>query len=144
MISLDANSPDLGELSRKALRFCELVTETVRQAKAPGFGAAGWAAVAAMVDVEAFGRIGCFRETMDWPTYVAMLTQWATTTDFYSNFRRISETGNLVFMEVEEHNTVGGVEGVINSMTVFNFDDAGKIRFLNVYMQSPNFTMPQS
>jgi hypothetical protein len=40
-----------------------------------------------------------------------------------------------VFFEIEErHYRDGGVH-VVNSMTVFDFDEHGKIRGLNVYLQ---------
>ena len=68
--------------------------------------------------------------------YVAMLTRWGTTTDFWSNFRRISEVGNVVFLELEEHNTPrGGEESVVNSLSLYEFDEGGKMVHLDIYLQ---------
>ena len=132
-----ARSGALGEPAQKAMAVLDMMTEIVKDAKRPGFTTASWDRMAALFDTENFGRIGPFLDVMDWRQYLEMLTQWATTTDFYSNFRRISVSGNLVFLEVEEHNTPqGGTEIVVNSMNVFNFDDAGKICFLNIYLQA--------
>ena len=49
--------------------------------------------------------------------------------------RRISEVGDLVYYEVEERHHRGDDVHVVNSMTVFEFDDDGKIRHLDVYLQ---------
>jgi hypothetical protein len=49
--------------------------------------------------------------------------------------RRTSETGALVYYEIEERHFRGDSVNVINSMTVFEFDAHGKIRRLNVYLQ---------
>ena len=62
--------------------------------------------------------------------------QWAPATDFRSRFRRISEVGNLVFLELEEHNTPpGGAESVVNSLTLCEFDDAARLVHLDIYLQ---------
>ena len=68
--------------------------------------------------------------------YTEMLTQWATAVDsFETTVRRISELAGLVYFEVEERHFRGGSVNVVNSMTVFEFDDDGKIRHLDVYLQ---------
>ncbi len=132
-------SPDpatLGPHSRKVLAYGECIERTVKAAKNPDFGDEGWAELEAMLNVRAFIRVGNFKEVMTWPQYRAMLTQWGTTTDFWSNFRRISEVGNLVFLELEEHNTPqGGTETVVNSLSLYEFDAAGKLVHLDIYLQ---------
>ena len=132
-------SPDpssVGPLSRKALAYGEAIERAVAAAKQPGFGEDGWAEVEAMIDVAAFERVGNFMERQNWPEYRAMLTQWGTTTAFWSKFRRISETGDLVFLELEEHNTpAGGAETVVNSLSLYEFGDAGKLVRLHIYLQ---------
>ena len=49
--------------------------------------------------------------------------------------RRISELRGLVYFEVEERHFRGGNVHVVNSMTVFEFNEDGKIRHLDVYLQ---------
>ena len=41
----------------------------------------------------------------------------------------------LVYFEVEERHFRGGDVNVVNSMTVFDFNEDGKIRHLDVYLQ---------
>jgi hypothetical protein len=127
---------NVGPLSARVLRYTDLIEQTVKAAKQPGFDAGGWAVLGEVVAIDTFQRVGNFLEVMDWAGYVDMLTQWGTTTDFWSRFRRISEAGNVVFLELEEHNTpAGGAETVVNSLSVYEFDDAGKIRHLDIYLQ---------
>jgi hypothetical protein len=49
--------------------------------------------------------------------------------------RRISELRGLVYFEVEERHFRGGNVHVVNSMTVFEFNEDGKICHLDVYLQ---------
>lgn len=132
-------SPDpstVGPLARKVLQYGETIERTVEAAKEPGFTLEGWAELEELIAVDAFERVGNFREVMTWPQYRDMLTQWATTTDFWSKFRRISEVGNLVFLELEEHNTPrGGEESVVNSLSLYEFDRDGKLCHLDIYLQ---------
>jgi hypothetical protein len=65
-----------------------------------------------------------------------MLSRWASATDsFESTVRRISELRDLVFFEIEEQHLRAGNVNVVNSMTVFEFNEDGKIRHLDVYLQ---------
>jgi hypothetical protein len=126
----------VGPLAAKVLRYTDLIEQTVHAAKAVGFQPSAWDALGEVVAVDTFQRVGNFMEIMDWQGYVDMLTRWATSTDFWSQFRRISEVGNVVFLELEEHNTPeGGAETVVNSLSLYEFDDAGKIRHLDIYLQ---------
>lgn len=160
-------SPDpatIGPLARKVLAYGECIERTVKQAKQPGFTAAGWGELTGFIAVDKFERVGNYMERMNWPQYVEMLTQWAAATDFWSRFRRITEVGNLVFLELEEHNkprvdsefwrekfrTIaeaaridpgavrGDAESVVNSLTLYEFDANGKLCHLDIYLQIPN------
>ncbi len=125
-----------GPLAAKVFRYSDLIESTVKAAKDPAFTAAGWADLEALIAVDSFERVGNFKERMDWPAYRAMLTQWGTTTAFWSNFRAITEAGNRVFLELEEHNTPAGApESVVNSLSLYEFDDAGKLCHLDIYLQ---------
>jgi hypothetical protein len=97
---------------------------------------ADWAPLTEFVAVDDFERVGTFLEVQDWQQYTEMLTQWASATDsFETPVRRVSELGDLVFFEVEERHHRGDDVHVVNTMTVFEFDAAGKIRHLDVYLQ---------
>lgn len=132
-------SPDpatLGPLARKVMHYGDVMERTVVAAKAPGFGDSGWDELAALLDTERFERVGNDKAAMGWEVYRGLLTGWATTTDFWSEFRRISEVGNVVFLELTEHNTPrGGAESVVNSMSVYEYDAAGKLVHLDIYLQ---------
>lgn len=124
-------------LSSKVLQYGDIIERTVKAAKAPGFTAeTGWAELEALMDTGKFERVGNDKARMGWPVYRELLTKWATTTDFWSEFHRISEAGNCVFLELTEHNTpIGGAESVVNSLSLYEFDAAGKLVHLDIYLQ---------
>jgi hypothetical protein len=133
----DAARAGAGRLARKAIAYSDCVARTVAAAKQAGGGADIWAELEAMIDVPNFVRYGAFREVTGWAEYRELLTGWATTTSFWYNFRRLSETGDMAFWEVEEHNTPeGGEESVVNSMSAFQFNAEGKICRLDIYLQA--------
>ena len=99
-------------------------------------GEADWAPLTEFVSVDEFERVGTFCEVQNWEQYTEMLTQWASATDsFETTVRRISESHGLVYFEVEERHFRGGDINVVNSMTLFAFNEEGKIRHLDVYLQ---------
>ena len=126
-----------GPLSRKVLQYGETIEAIVRAAKEPGFSAeTGWADLEALMDTEKFRRVGNDKVDMGWPVYRELLTMWATTTDFRSDSHRISEVGNRVFLDVTEYNQPrGGAQSVVNSLSLYEFDDAGKLVHLDIYLQ---------
>jgi hypothetical protein len=124
-------------LSKKVLQYGDIIERTVKAAKKPGFsGETGWAELELLLNLEKFERVGNDKARMGWPVYRELLTKWATTTDFWSHFHRISEAGNCVFLELTEHNTPqGGSESVVNSLSLYEFDAAGKLIHLDIYLQ---------
>jgi hypothetical protein len=121
-----------GPLTRKVLGFEQTMKRLVPAIKAP----ADWAPLAEFVAVDEFERVGCFLEVHNWQQYTEMLTKWASPQDsFETTVRRITELRDLVYFEVEERHFRGGKVHVVNSLTVFEFNDDGKIRHLNVYLQ---------
>jgi hypothetical protein len=87
------------------------------------------------VAVDEFDRVGPFKEVMDWNSYVTFLTNWAMSSDWEGSFKRITEFPDLVFLELEERSTVGNFSSVVNSLSVYEFNGAGKIRHIDVYLQ---------
>jgi hypothetical protein len=121
-----------GPLTGKVLDYVETMRRLVPAADA----AADWAPLENFVAVDEFERVGTFLEQQNWQQYTEMLTQWASATNsFETTVRRITEVGGFVYFEVEERHFRGDNVHVVNSMTVFGFDDAGKIRHLDVYLQ---------
>jgi hypothetical protein len=134
-----ANDDDIrtkvGPLARKVLDYARIVTQLVARAKQPGYGRDDWAPLTAMIAVDEFERIGIWRERMTWSDYLDFMVPWARSKGFETRLRRITEAGNLVFFEVEEHHIKPDGVTIINSMNVYEFDADGRIRRLDVYIQ---------
>jgi hypothetical protein len=121
-----------GPFTRTVLEFVQTMTRLVPTVDRD----ADWAPLAEFVAVDEFERVGTFCEVQNWPQYTEMLTQWASATDsFETTVRRITESSGLVYFEVEERHFRGGDVNVVNSMTVFEFNEDGKVRHLDVYLQ---------
>jgi hypothetical protein len=121
--------------SRKVLEFALLMKRLVDEAKRPGFSQSSWAPLAERVAVDEFERVGNFLEVMRWPDYVGFLSKWATSSEWECSFKRITEKERVVFLELEERSKVGEHRSVVNSMSVYEFNDAGKLRHLDIYLQ---------
>ena len=126
---------DHAGISRVVLDYTLEMKRTVDRAKEPGFSARSWGPLARFVTPEGFTRIGPFKDKMDWSEYVAFLTSWAPSAYWQCSFRRITEAGNLVFLELEERIDPSDPAAAVNSLSVYSFDDAGKINHLDVYLQ---------
>lgn len=121
-----------GPLTRTVLEFQRTMKRLVPNLKASG----DWTPLAAFVAVDEFERVGTFLEVQNWQQYTEMLTRWAAATEsFATTVRRISESSTLVYFEIEERHFRGDDIHVVNSMTVFEFNEAGKIRHLDAYLQ---------
>ncbi|UGQ11585.1 hypothetical protein LO772_33235 [Yinghuangia sp. ASG 101] len=124
-------------LSAKVLEYSLIMKSTVDAAKQPGFSAESWAPLAELIAVDAFERVGNFKEVMNWTEYVGFLTGWAPSAAWECSFKRITEAPGLVFLELEERSTVGGHTSVVNSVSVYEFDDTDRIRHIDIYLQMP-------
>ncbi|MBL7492370.1 hypothetical protein I6A60_22995 [Frankia sp. AgB1.9] len=132
---LDEVIDDYTGLSRAVLDYTQLMKKIVDGGKDPGFSEKNWAPIAELVAVDSFERIGPFKEVMNWPEYAAFLTQWARSSEWECSFRRVTEVGDLVLLELEERSTVGSFSSAVNSATTYQFDAAGKVIHLAVYLQ---------
>jgi hypothetical protein len=126
---------EYGGLSRKVLEYSLIMKQMVDAAKKPGFSESSWAPLAALVAVEEFRRVGNFLELMTWPEYVAFLTRWAQSSEWECSFKRVSQSDNVVFLELEERSRVGDHASVVNSSTVYEFNADGKLAHLDIYLQ---------
>jgi hypothetical protein len=122
-------------LSRTVLEYSLTMKRLVDAAKKPGFSDDSWAPLAKFVATEEFQRVGNFLEVMTWRDYVAFLTKWATGSEWDCSFKRISESAGVVFLELEERSRVGKHANVVNSCSIYEFNDAGKLRHLDIYLQ---------
>ncbi|HXW32984.1 MAG TPA: hypothetical protein VEJ87_00255, partial [Acidimicrobiales bacterium] len=132
--SVASNADSVGPLTRKVLDYERTIKKLVETVKSP----LDWAPLEEFVAVEEFERVGTFLEVQDWRQYTEMLTGWASVTDsFDTTLRRVAELGSRVYFEIVERHFRGESASVVNSMTVFEFDENGKIRHLDVYLQQP-------
>ena len=128
-----------GPLTEKVQAYSATVRQIVPVVRDPD----DWAPLAEFVAVDDFERIGTFLEVQDWGQYTEMLTGWASAIDsFDTTVRRITEVPGLVYYEVEERHHAGDRTTVVNSLTVFDFDDDGLIRHLDVFLQQARSTEP--
>jgi len=123
------------ELCRTVLQFSDIFRRVVEKAKQPGFTPAQWAPLEELVAVDEFKRVGAFLEEMNWSEYTGFVTQFAKASGWEGSFRRIQERAGVVYLELTERCTTGDRVDVVNSVTVYEFNAAGKIRHLDVYLQ---------
>jgi hypothetical protein len=83
-----------------------------------------------------FQRIGNFKEVMTFSEMVGFLQAWAPTIHWEGSFKRVTEYDNVVVLELEERVGEGDAQNAVNSVTIYEFNEAGKIRHLDVYLQS--------
>ncbi|MET0459565.1 MAG: hypothetical protein ABW195_09970 [Ilumatobacteraceae bacterium] len=125
---------DPGPLTRTVLDYVRTMERLVPTVDVPD----DWAPLTEFVAVDEFERVGTFLEVQSWSQYTEMLTQWASAiATFETTVQRISELPGLVYYAVEERHLVDENVNVVNSLTVFEFDDDSKIRHLDVYLQQP-------
>jgi len=124
-------------LARKVIEYGETFEALVAKAR-QGLTDADWQEIERLVDVGNFERVGRFlteqTETIDWPTYKSIITQFGGHTDWDGKLRRITEGDGVVIQELQEYNTRDGVTDIANTVTVFEFSDAGLIDHLDVYV----------
>ena len=131
---------DYKGLSRKVLQYAESFLRIVNKTKQPGFSEADWAPLEELVDVANFQRVGVFltsrAEVSDWQQYKRLIAQYGGMTSWEGTLRRITEVPGLVFLELEERNTRDGVMDISNTVTIYEFNRADKLRKLDVYVAS--------
>jgi hypothetical protein len=131
-------SADYTNLSRKVLQYSEEFLRVVNKMKQPGFSEADWAPLEEIVDVKNFERVGVFLtervEVSNWQQYKQFISRYGGNTSWEGTLRRITEVPGLVFLELEERNTRDGVTDVANTVTIYKFNTAGKLRNLDVYV----------
>jgi hypothetical protein len=129
-------------LSRKVIEYSERFALIVAHIKDPEFPDTLWQSLEELVDVDNFVRQGVFLtatpETIDWPTYKSYITQYAGGTRWEGTLRHITEQGNRVILELQERNTRDGFTHIANTVTVYDFNEAGRVRTLEVYVMSLN------
>lgn len=132
------SSTDYTGLSSKVIQYSEAFTALVEKAKAGPLSDADWHPIEQIVDPAAFERVGVFltaqAEVIDWATYKTYVAQYSTGTQWEGTLRHITEVPGRVVLELEERNTRDGVTDVSNTVTIYEFSDAGRLRHLDVYV----------
>ena len=126
---------DYSGRARTVLEYGLTTGRLVDAAKSPGFSAADWAPLAALVAVDDFLRVGPFKDEMKWPDYAEFLTNWAKSSEWECSFKRLTEVADRVFLELEERSRIGDFSNAVNSLSVYEFAADGKIRRIDVYLQ---------
>lgn len=135
MTTIDDVIGDTTGWSRAVLEYSQTVKALVDSAKQPGFSVGSWAPLAELIATDEFVRIGPFKEVMNWDEYTEFLTNWAKSSDWDCSFKRLSETADLAFLELEERSQIGDFSSVVNTASVYEFNADGKIRYIAVYLQ---------
>ena len=129
---------DYTGLSRKVLQYGAAFDDIVLAAKGDGAGEIDWAPIETLVDKAAYERVGVFltpeAEVIGWDTYKTYVAQFAGMISWEGTLRHITEQGNRVILELEERNTVQGVMDVSNTVTIYEFTEAGLLCHLDVYV----------
>jgi hypothetical protein len=125
-------------LSRSVLQYSEAFAAIVAKAKHGALSDADWAPIESLVDIEAFERVGVFltakAEVLGWATYKSYVAQYAGGALWEGTLRHVTETPGRVILELEERNSREGVTDVSNTVTIYEFTAAGKLRHLEVYV----------
>ncbi len=133
MSDATAGLPSPDTLAGKAWQYADFITGMTIRAKQPGFTRAAWDELAEMVAVNDFVRVGRFKEVMDWQQSVDLMDQFARIAEFHNEIVRVNEVDNVVFLELQERNTMNGQTMEMVTMTVFEFNEAGKITRLDFF-----------
>lgn len=127
-------------LSKKVLEysltFKRITTEAKQADRALSLD--DWEPLAALVDIDNFERIGHLKEVMNWAQYTQMISEHAAAMIWDGSYRRITEVDGVVFLELEERGAAaadGSNAFIVNTLTVYEFNDAGKLVHLDIYLQ---------
>ena len=125
-----------GPNSRRVLEYSYTMKRILDDAKQPGFRDEQWAPLADLVNIERFERVGNFLEVVRWDDqYVPLLSAWAKATDWNFTIRRLTEGPNYAIQEMHEYAQYPDRYEEYNSVSVFEFDEAGRIVHLDIYLQ---------
>ena len=131
-------SSEFSGLSQVVIAYSEAFAALADRAKTGPLTDADWAPMEALVDVARFERVGVFlgpkAEVIDWPTYRHYVSLYAGATAWEGTLRQITEVPGRVILELEERNSRDGVTDVSNTVTIYEFNEAGKLRHLDVYV----------
>lgn len=126
-------------LSRKVLQYSHEFSAIIQKLnQGQVLTEEDWAPIESLVDTENWQRVGVFLgdqvEVMGWQEYKQIISLYGGYTSWTGTLRRISEVPDLVYLELEEHNSMGNTTNVSNTVTIYKFNDDGKLIQLDVYV----------
>ena len=104
-----------------------------QRAKQPDFAAEGWDELAENVATDCFLYVGRTKETLRWPDFLTHLDRWRRAVDYACTVDRVEQSGNLVFLQLDERETTGDALRQLTTMTIFEFDAAGRLRRIDAF-----------
>lgn len=116
-----------GPLSAKVLEFMATIECLVARAKQPDFRMEEWEKLKEFVEPDGYERIAANRETRGWDEDLRLRDRFARIARFETGIRRIAEAGNVVYLDLVEHIILEHERFAVNSLGVFEFNDAGKL-----------------
>ena len=120
-------------LARKAIDYGRFQKKIMDRAVDPnsGYTPDEWLGLKEFVSDD-FKRIGTFKEEWTFDEMIKFLQAWAPNAHWEGSFKRVTEVDNVVFLELEER----GMH-IVNTISVYEFNDEGKLRHLDVLWQAP-------
>jgi hypothetical protein len=132
------NPDDFTGLSRTVLQYSAAFKQLTDVAKSGPLTDTDWKPIEQLVDIDAFERLGVFMgprsEVLGWDGYKSHVSRYASAISWEGTLRHVTEEPGRVILELEERNTVNGETDVSNTVTIYEFTDAGKLRHLDVYV----------
>ncbi|MFM6831435.1 MAG: hypothetical protein ACKOVA_14035 [Novosphingobium sp.] len=140
---IDTAAKQQSGLSRIAIDFGRFQKNLMDRSKqAADYSPDEWLGLRDFV-TDDFERVGNFKEVMTFDDMVRFLQAWAPTQHWEGSFKRVTEHDNVVWLELEERVGEGAEQSAVNSVSVYEFNEAGRIRHLDVYLQAPAGSVPK-
>lgn len=135
-VAIDNNKAGQGQFTERVMKLIEIMTALVDKGKRTGVTSADWSPLAELVAVDEFERVGPFHDAVNWAGYTQLLSHWVNHAQGWDPIvKRITEVPGLVYVQCEEMITNGDRVDPFYSLSLYEFNDAGKIRRIEVYMQ---------
>ena len=135
--NIDVAAQRYDGLARKAIDYGRFQKKIMDRAVAPApdYSPDEWLGLRDWV-TEDFERVGNFKEVMTGEQMITMLQKWAPNANWEGSFKRVTEHDNIVILELEERALHDGKWNAVNSVSVYEFNEEGKLRHLDVYLQA--------
>jgi len=132
------SSNEFTGLSRAVIQYSEYFTELMEKRKSGEFTDDDWSSIESLVDVDNWERQGVFldpqAEKFGWTIYKSYIERYASGSSWEGTLRNITETPGRVILEMEERSTREGKTDIANTVTIYEFNESGKMRRLEVYV----------